>query len=275
MTYRERGMGLCWTIGLVMLSAGCAVVPKSQLVACQRYNCDLQAKNQQIFAQIDELEQRNWDLADRGVEVDQQMAEQEGLIASLQTRLAEYQQERDDLHASYQAVVGGGAGPLPTDVQFKLEDFARRYPGFVEVDSQAGISKFRSDVLFPSGEAELSAQAKQMLGEFAQIFQDPEAMKLKIMVVGHTDRQRIIKDSTRARHETNWHLSVHRSVAVTRFLQQTGIEPDRMGAVGYASYQPVDLSQTAESLARNRRVEIFVVAPHVPVVGRTDTLPQY
>lgn len=253
MTAHVQGMSLCWAIGVLTVTSGCAVVPRSQLIACQRYNCDLQDKNQQLLAQHDQLQQRNGELAG----------------------LAGYPQERDQLGSSYQATIFGRSGPLPGDVQFKLGDFARRHPDFVEVDPRAGSSKFHSDVLFPSGEAELSPQAEPVLREFADILQDPAARALKIMVVGHTDTQRIAKDTTRTRHETNWHLSAHRAVAVTRFLQQAGVEPERMGVVGYGPHQPLALDSSPDSLARNRRVEIYVLAPDVPLIGQTGVPARY
>ena len=270
----ERLLG--WgSIALVLATTGC-LVPKSQLTACQAYNCELQRRNQQMYAQYDNLRRQNQELANRSLDAQEKLASQDDLLSNFQKRVSEFQGERDQMQSSYASLLDQGrANPLPRDVRKKLEYFASRHPKFVEVDPELGISKFNSDVLFPSGEAVLDPESEAVLREFASIFQEGSGKPLRIMIVGHTDRQPIKKDQTRALHETNWHLSAHRAVAVEQFLEKTGIKPDRMGVVGYGPYQPLDAGNATGSLAKNRRVEIFVLAPDTPIVGRTDYGKQY
>jgi chemotaxis protein MotB len=250
-------------IGLVLSTTGC-VVPKSRLAACQAYNCELQRRNQQVCAQYETLRRQNQELANRTLDSDD-------LLSNYQKRMSEFQGERDQMQNSYASLLDQGrSNPLPRDVRKKLEYFASRHPEFVEVDPDLGISKFKSDVLFPSGEAVLYPESEAVLREFASIFQEGSGKPLRIMVVGHTDRHPIKKDQTRSLHETNWHLSSHRAIAVEQYLEKAGIRPDRMGVVGYGPYQALDSGNSAGALAKNRRVEIFVLAPDTPVVGRTD-----
>ena len=75
---------------------------------------------------------------------------------------------------------------MPAELSSRLADLADRYPS-LHYDEESGVSKFDTDVLFDSGEAQLTVPARKMLGEFAEIFQAPEARDLKIMVVGHTN----------------------------------------------------------------------------------------
>ena len=260
------------SIGLVLTITGC-VGSRSRLAACQSYNCELQRRNQQICAQYENLRRQNQELANRSLDAQDKLTSQENQLSNFQKRVSEFQGERDQMQSSYASLLDQGrANPLPRDVRKKLEYFASRHPEFVEVDPDLGISKFKSDVLFPSGEAALYPESEAVLKEFASIFQEGSGKPLRIMIVGHTDRQPIKKDQTRALHETNWHLSVHRAVAVEQFLEKTGIKPDRMGVVGYGPYQPLDASG---SLAKNRRVEIYVLAPDSPIVGRSDYGKQY
>ena len=56
----------------------------------------------------------------------------------------------------------------------------------------------------------------------------------KVEVEGHTDDVPI----NTARFPSNWELSAARSSAVVRFLISRGVEPKRMGAIGYADTRP-------------------------------------
>jgi chemotaxis protein MotB len=269
----SRAISFLALIGFSLGSVGC-MVPKSRLDACYAYNCQLQRRNQEVCAQYENLRHQNADLANKNLDLEDQLAAQEQLIAGYEQRRAEWGRELDDLR-SRAASLGEVQSPLPPRVQRKLEEFANRYPEFVEVDPVTGISKFRSDVLFDSGEATLRQEAYGALHDFARIFQDPSGQSLLIAVVGHTDVHQIKKPQTAARFETNWDLSTARANAVVKNLQQTGITPNRMVSVGYGPYQPLSQGMSADALARNRRVEIYVLSPDAPMVGRTERSTQY
>jgi chemotaxis protein MotB len=44
-----------------------------------------------------------------------------------------------------------------------------------------------------------------------------------------------------------------------RYLQETGIPPERMVASGRAEYQPVAENDSAEGRKKNRRIEITLI----------------
>jgi chemotaxis protein MotB len=92
------------------------------------------------------------------------------------------------------------------------------------------------------------------------------------MVVGHTDSEPIRGRETRDRFPTNWHLSASRALAVAQQLQDAGIDGQRMGFAGFGKHQPVVSNDDPQLRQQNRRVEIFVMSPDVPVVGMTETL---
>ena len=56
-------------------------------------------------------------------------------------------------------------------------------------------------------------------------------------------------------------------------LRRLGLEPERMGVAGFGPHQPVAPNLTGEDRQKNRRVELFVMAPEVPVIGWTETTP--
>lgn len=267
MSRRIQAMLSVAVLVLVIPTSGCSLVPKSRLDACNAYNCQLQRKNQEVCAQYENVRHQNQELANKNLDLEDQVAAQERLLANYEQRKGEWDREREDMYGKVAGM--SDRNPLPKRVIYNLQDFAQRYPEFVEVDPETGISKFKSDVLFELGQAELRPKSERVLQDFARIFQDPSGKALQIEVVGHTDTTPIKRPETLAKYETNWDLSTDRANAVVKYLERSGIEGSRMGAKGYGPYQPLVSGRTADALAKNRRVEIYVLPPDAPVVGRS------
>jgi outer membrane protein OmpA-like peptidoglycan-associated protein len=53
---------------------------------------------------------------------------------------------------------------LPETVKNELSKLAEQYPDAVEFDAVRGVLKFKSDVTFAKGSAELTPQGKQIVG---------------------------------------------------------------------------------------------------------------
>jgi outer membrane protein OmpA-like peptidoglycan-associated protein len=105
-----------------------------------------------------------------------------------------------------------------------------------------------SGVLFESGGASLSKLAERRLDTVVQALSAyPDR---PILVEGYTDSQ--------GSEDTNQQLSQRRADAVREYLQQRGIDPSRLRAVGKGEANPVASNDTAEGRANNRRVEIVV-----------------
>jgi chemotaxis protein MotB len=268
MSRRFQAMLCSVVLGSILSTSGCAFVPKSRLDACHAYNCQLQRKNQEVCSLCENLRLQNQEMANKNLDLEDQVAAQERLLANYEQRKGEWDRELEDMRGKVAGALDT-QNPLPRQVRYNLEDFARRYPEFVEVDPDTGISKFKSDVLFDLGHAELRPESERVLQDFAKIFQDPSGRALQIEVVGHTDTTQIKRPETKAKYETNWDLSTARANAVVKFLEWSGIEGGRMGAKGYGPYQPLASGRTTDALAKNRRVEIYILAPDAPVVGRT------
>ena len=111
-------------------------------------------------------------------------------------RLANYKHETAELHDQFKTAVH--AGTLPSAVSRQLAELARRYPS-LSFDPATGIGKLDTDVLFDSGQAELKPAAQAMLAELSRVLQRQEADDLKVMVVGHTDNQRLAGPAVRER----------------------------------------------------------------------------
>ena len=75
------------------------------------------------------------------------------------------------------------------------------------------------------------------------------------MVEGHTDNVPFQKGLLL----DNWDLSVKRSTAIIRVLQNLGVNPGQLVAAGRADYVPLVPNDTAENRAINRRTRILVL----------------
>lgn len=190
-------------------------------------------------------------------------------LGAAQQELASLKGERADLMNKYNGLISNtqpGSSPLSPEATDQLSDLATRYPGF-DFDPKTGVSKFGSDVLFTSGSSEVRPEAAPLLREFASIMNSGVSQELNILVVGHTDDRPVAKADTRQRHTDNWGLSTNRANQVVRTLVGDGIRSQRCGSAGYGPYQPLVPNTDAKSRQRNRRVEIFVLAPNASVAG--------
>ena len=97
-----------------------------------------------------------------------------------------------------------------------------------------------------------------------------DARDLKVLVSGHTDDRPIKHQSTANKHHDNMGLAAHRALSVERALKKSGIAENRMGVSGYGPYQPVEPNTNEKARQKNRRVEIYVLAPNSPVANAWD-----
>jgi chemotaxis protein MotB len=116
---------------------------------------------------------------------------------------------------------------------------------------------FQSEVLFPSGSADLSAEGRKTLVAFARTLLEiagkiPSELSWVLRVDGHTDRVPIAT----ARFPSNWELSAARALSVVKFLIAQGVPAQRLAATGFGEFQPLDDGQGAAANARNRRIEM-------------------
>ncbi|MCH2076592.1 MAG: OmpA family protein [Rhodobacteraceae bacterium] len=104
---------------------------------------------------------------------------------------------------------------------------------------------------FPSGRAELTDQAREIMSRIAVNAMDDAS---DIVVTGHTDS---IPISGSSQFRDNWGLAAARASAVVRELEDgRGVAPGRMSALSRGETVPVADNATAQGRARNRRIEI-------------------
>lgn len=154
----------------------------------------------------------------------------------------------------------GRSNPLSGDANARFRDLADRYPG-ISFDENTGVAKLESDLLFDSGSDTVAKKAEGLLREIAGILNRGDTKQLRVQVVGHTDDRPISKAATKTRHPTNWHLSTNRANSVLLELKKSGIDERRMRSSGAGDKEPIASNKDVAARAKNRRVEIFVLAP--------------
>jgi len=173
-------------------------------------------------------------------------------VAALQTQVADLQKEKE--------MAGQQAKRLEDEMRSALES------------KDVTISKLQGKltvnildrVMFDSGEAILKPDGEAVLNKVAVILAGHPA--LKIHVIGHTDNVPI-----HTRFASNWELSAARALAAVHFLtERAGVDPHRVGAVGYGEYRPLADNSTEEGRAKNRRIAITILSDEL--VG-ADTVP--
>lgn len=117
---------------------------------------------------------------------------------------------------------------------------------------------FQSEVIFATGQANVSAAGKEQLADIASALREieksiPENIPWVLQIEGHTDSDPIANSSI---FRDNWDLSTERALSVVRFLRSEGISANRLAAAGYGEFQPIDSGNSAASKQRNRRIEL-------------------
>ena len=111
--------------------------------------------------------------------------------------------------------------------------------------------RIHAPFLFGSGQADLLAEPKKILGELSILFRK---FPYLVRIEGHTDSMPINSIS----FPSNWELSAARAVTVARYFQGLGLPPERIAATGFGEYHPIAENGTAGGREKNRRVEILL-----------------
>jgi len=169
--------------------------------------------------------------------------------ASMQQQIGSLAQEKAALVASsqqqqqqYESLVKG----LSREVE-KGQLQVRQFKNMLAVD-------LAEQIFFDSGKATLKKGGKDVLMKVGDALKGYENKIIR--VVGHTDNVPLAKSAS---FPSNWDLSVVRATTVVRFLQESGIPPERMIPAGRAEYDPVAPNDTPEGRQKNRRIEIMLI----------------
>jgi len=123
--------------------------------------------------------------------------------------------------------------------------------------------EMNSELLFLSGEAELSRKAIPVLKKVAEVVRNIPNV---INVEGHTDNVPI----DTVEFPSNWDLSSARATAVVREFEMSRISPQRLSAVGYGEFHPIADNNSVEGRFKNRRVVLVLMSQAFARYGMSD-----
>ena len=124
----------------------------------------------------------------------------------------------------------------------------------INVEKGVVMISIADNLLFKSGSYEVNTKAKNVLAKVAKVINSKP--DFECMVEGHTDnvpfKSEVLLD--------NWDLSVKRSTAIVRVLQNDlGVNPKQLIPAGRSSYVPLLDNSTPANKAKNRRTRIIIM----------------
>lgn len=240
----------------VAMSAGLTgCVSQSEHDKLWETNRSLTDRLQQTQASLDAAEAQNASLSGSA-------GSASGVIGNLQGENQRLREQLNQAMASMRDLEGRLGGlelsRLDPTTDRALANLAGQYPDLIVYDSERGMLRFASDLTFGSGSDQVQAGSAEALSRLATVLKSNEASGYDIVVVGHTDSQRI-SPSTAQRHPTNMHLSAHRAISVRKVLGDQGVAWERIQAAGWGENRPTVPNNPNAGTAGNRRVEIYLV----------------
>lgn len=150
------------------------------------------------------------------------------------------------------AAVGGVAGGLIGNyMDQQAEKIEADLEGAtVERVGEGILITFDSGILFDVNSYALKQATRDNLDELAVTLNKYD--ETEVLVLGHTD------DTGTEKYNAT--LSKQRAAAVNDYLITRAVTPSRMTDTGYGELDPIASNETEEGKAKNRRVEIVIVA---------------
>lgn len=148
-------------------------------------------------------------------------------------------------------VVGGTAGALiGHNMDKQAEELKKIEDAKVERVGEGINITFDSGILFAINSANLQPKAKESVQKLADVLKKyPDT---NVIIEGNTDNT--------GSEELNQKLSEKRAKAVADYVTSLGVSNSRLTTIGKGESNPVASNDTPEGRAKNRRVEIGIVA---------------
>ena len=151
-------------------------------------------------------------------------------------------------------VVGGAAGAyIGNRMDKQAQEIENEIPGAEVTRVGEGISVTfdeNSGVYFDTNKSGVNAKSQETLNTLIGIFK--EYPNTNVLVEGHTDNT--------GSEEYNLTLSKKRAQSVTNYLTSSGLSSGRFTTEWYGETQPKYDNNTVDGRAKNRRVELAIVA---------------
>jgi chemotaxis protein MotB len=204
----------------------------------------LQAQRAALEQQMRDLQQQKSTLEKDRAALEREQGQLRAQNEALEAQKTQLLNASKKSQSQYDALVAD----LNQEVQ-KGQLQVRRYKDMLTVD-------VAEQLFFDSGRATLKETGKEVLKKVADAMKSYEDKAIR--VIGHTDNVPITGGLQKV-FPSNWELSAARATTVVRFLQDSGIEPERLIATGRAEYAPVASNDSPDGRQKNRRIEITLI----------------
>lgn len=152
------------------------------------------------------------------------------------------QQQMDSIHDEVKKIID--QKNLENDVEVKNE-------------TKGVLIRFKDDVIYDVGSAELKPAAKVILTQISDVL---KKYNKNIRIEGHTDSLPIQS----GKYESNWELSSARAISVVKFLSSElpldkRIKQQSFEVSGYGEFRPIAPNDTDQNRQKNRRIEMLII----------------
>lgn len=185
----------------------------------------------------------------RQKELEQINRSQAATILSLNDEITRLNDELEDLTRSREQLE-----KTQLMLQDRLREELEKGDLKVSMEDKGLVVTVLNKILFDSGKTNLKSTSVSTLQKVGDILKNDVPQQL-ILIEGHTDTDPI----KRSGFKSNWELSTTRATEVVHFfIKNSGINPERLVALGYGEYQPLASNATSVGKSQNRRVEIVI-----------------
>jgi len=147
----------------------------------------------------------------------------------------------------------GNLRMLQKAIKGKSEERKKLQDVQTEITERGLVIHIVERALFQEGSSTLQGNSWEVLD---LIYNEIDSIPNHIRVEGHTDDRPIMTDQ----YPSNWELSASRATEVVRyFINEYSFPPNRISALGYGEYRPIQPNNSIENRARNRRVDIVIL----------------
>ncbi|MCL2246776.1 MAG: OmpA family protein [Lentimicrobiaceae bacterium] len=167
------------------------------------------------------------------------------LLAEKEARLNELQAVLDQKDAEVKALRNKVANALKGFEDMGLTIYEKNGKVYVSLDEK---------LLFASGSWDIDNRGKEALAELGKVLAHDQ--NINVVIEGHTDH---VPYRGSGNVKDNWDLSVMRATSVVKeILKNNEINPQRITASGRSEFLPIEMDDSREARAKNRRTEIIL-----------------
>ena len=255
---------MIYVLLLSMTVSGCAAISqlsgeadkeKEEKQRLERVNENFALENERLRKEINNMKLELGKSVERESSLSEEMRQLLRGKSDVEAKLLSCCNHQKKLESQLAEIIGkekkkrAGQEKIKSEISSRLKNF-----GGINIEGRRGaISVILENVVtLKSGNVKIRESAHSLLNQLASVLK--KCRDCKIVIEGHCD-----DIPTKRTYSSNWELSSARALAVLHYLEDEGIAPERMSAVGYGEYVPRGSNAAVEGRRKNRRVEVVIM----------------